>query len=94
MHFDNLQIDQMYHLIGDSAYLMSNFLMAPCKARGVKLTEVQKKFNTHLSSKCAVIERGFGLLGLRFPRVTDLPFRSNDKCTKCIVACCVCTTGV
>ena len=69
MHFDNLQIDQMYHLIGDSAYLMSNFLIAPCKARGVKLTEVQKKFNTHLSSQCAVIERGFGLLGLRFPEL-------------------------
>ena len=89
MFFDNQRIDETYHIIGDSAYPMSNYLMAPYKARGVKLTEAQKKFNTHLASKRSVIERAFGLLGLRFPRVTSLPFRSNKKRIKCIVACCV-----
>ena len=68
---------------------MSNHLMTPYKARGVKLTDLQKKFNTHLSSKRAVIERAFALLGLRFPRVTSLPFRSNNKRIQCVVACCV-----
>ena len=50
---------------------------------------MEKKFNTHLSSKRSVIERAFGLLGLRFPRVTHLPFRDNKKRTKCVVAACV-----
>ena len=89
MDVGNLRIDEMYHLIGDSAYPMSNYLMTPYKQRGLRLNDYQKKFNTHLSSKRAVIERAFGLLGLRFPRVTLLPFRSNKKRIQCVVACCV-----
>ena len=85
----NRRIDETYHIIGDSAYPMSNHLMTPYKARGAKLTDAQKKFNTHLASKRAVIERAFALLGLRFPRVTLLPFRSNKKRIQCVVACCV-----
>ena len=79
MECGNLRIDETYHIIGDSAYPMSNHLITPYKARGVTLNDKQKKFNTHLSSKRAVIERAFALLGLRFPRVTFLPFRSNKK---------------
>ena len=89
MEVGNVRIDETYHIIGDSAYPMSNYLMTPYKARGVTLNEQQKKFNTHLSSKRAVIERAFALLGLRFPRVTLLPFRSNKKRIECVVACCV-----
>ena len=89
MEVGNLRIDETFHIIGDSAYPMSNHLIAPYKHRGVKLTNTQKKFNTHLSSKRAVIERAFALLGLRFPRVTLLHFRSNKKRIQCVVACCV-----
>ena len=74
MDVGNVRIDETYHIIGDSAYPMSNHLIVPYKARGTKLTDQQKKFNTHLASKRAVIERAFALLGLRFPRVTWLPF--------------------
>ena len=53
------------------------------------MTVEQKKFNTHLASKRAVIERAFGLLGLRFPRLLKLKVQSLDKRIKCIVAACV-----
>ena len=89
MLFDNQRIDETYYLIADSAYPMSNHLMAPYKSRGVTLSDAQKIFNTHLASKRSVVERAFGLLGLRFPWVTFLPFRSNNKRIQCVVACCV-----
>ena len=68
---------------------MSNHLMSPYHTRAKKLTDMEKKFNTHLSLKRSVIECAFGLLGLRFPRVTHLPFRDNKKRIKCVVAACV-----
>ena len=69
---------------------MSNHLMVPFKTRGsAELTDIQKKFNTHLASHRAVIERAFGLLGIRFPRITHLKFRSNKKHILCVVATCV-----
>ena len=46
-------------------------------------------FNTNLASKRSVIERAFGLLGLRFPRLSHLNARSNEKRIKCVVAACV-----
>ena len=53
------------------------------------MTVQQKKFNTHLASKRAVIERAFGLLGLRFPRLVKLKVRSLEKRINCIVSACV-----
>ena len=50
---------------------------------------MQKTFNTNLASKRSVIERAFGLLGLRFPRLKHLKFRSNEKRIKAVVAACV-----
>ena len=88
-HFDNLRIDQTFHLIGDSAYPMSKHLMSPFRTRGKKLSDAEKKFNTHLASKRSVIECALGLSGLQFPRLTQLNVRSNEKRIRCIVAVCV-----
>ena len=49
----------------------------------------QKKFNTNLASKRSVIERAFGLLGQRFPRLLKLKVKSLDKKVLCIVSACV-----
>ena len=49
----------------------------------------QKKFNTNLASKRSVIERAFGLLGQRFPRLLKLKVKSLDKKIMCIVSTCV-----
>ena len=53
------------------------------------MTIEQKKFNTHLASKRSLIERAFGLLGLRYPRLLKLKVNSLDKRIQCIVASCV-----
>ena len=87
--FDNQRIDETFHIIGDSAYPMSNHLMVPFRTRGRKLTDIEKKFNTHLASKRSVIERAFGLLGLHFPRITHLKCKSNEKRIICVVAACL-----
>ena len=41
-----------------------------------------------MASKWSVIERAFGLLGLRFPRLLKITAQSNLKCIKIIVAAC------
>ena len=57
--------------------------------QGGRLGTEKKKFNTHLASKRSVIERAFGLLGLRFPRLLKLKCKNHDKRILCVVACCV-----
>ena len=86
---ENQRIDETFHILGDSAYPMSNYLMAPYRTRARTLSECEKKFNTHLASKRSVIERAFGLLGLRFPWIMHLKCKSNNKRIKVIVATCV-----
>ena len=86
---ENRRIDETFHIIGDSAYPLSNNLMTPYRVRKQNMTIEQKKFNTHLASKRAVIERAFGLLGLRFPRLLKLKVQSLEKRINCIVAACV-----
>ena len=88
-YVEGLRIDQTFHILGDSAYPLSNHLMVPYKHKKNSLTHMQKMFNTHLASKQSVIERAFGLLGLRFPRLLHLKFRSNDKRIMSVVAACV-----
>ena len=83
------RIDQTYHIIGDSAYPLSNHLMVPYKHKKNSLTHAQKVFNTNLASKRSVIERAFGLLGLRFPCLTHLKVKSNERRIKMVVATCV-----
>ena len=53
------------------------------------MTLAQKKFNTNLASKRSVIERAFGLLGQRFPRLLKLKVKTLDKKIACIVSACV-----
>ena len=62
--------------------------MVPYKKRN-SLTDQEKKFNTHLASKRSVIERAFGLLGIRFPRLTHLRCHTNEKRIIHVVAACV-----
>ena len=88
-HIEGQQIHETFHIIGDSAYPFSNNLMIPYKLRKNSLTQEQKKFNCHLSSKCSVIERAFGLLAIRFPRLTHITSRTNDKRIKIVVVACV-----
>ena len=53
------------------------------------MTLAQKKFNTNLASKRSVIERAFGLLGQRFPRLLKLKIKTLEKKILCVVSACV-----
>ena len=86
---ENRRLDETFHIIGDSAYPLSNYLITPYRVRKQNMSVQEKKFNTHLASKRAVIERAFGLLGLRFPRLIKLKFDTLEKRIKCIVSACV-----
>ena len=88
-YIEDRRLDETFHIIGDSAYPLSNYLITPYRVRKQNMTIQQKKFNTHLASKRAVIERAFGLLRLRFPRLMKLKVNTLEKCIKCIVAACV-----
>ena len=88
-YVENRRLDETFHILGDSAYPLSNNLITPYRVCKQNMTVQQKKFNTHLASKRAVIERAFGLLGLRFPRLLKLKVQSLDKRIKCIVSACV-----
>ena len=86
---EDKRLDETYHITGDSAYPLSNYLMTPYRVRKQGMSVQQKKFNTHLASKRSVIERAFGLLGLRFPRLMKLNVHSLEKWINCIVSACV-----
>ena len=81
-------LDETFHILGDSAYPLSNNLITPYRVTQ-NMTMAQKKFNTNLASKRSVIEHAFGLLGLRFPRLMKLKVKSLDKRINCIVSACV-----
>ena len=83
------RLDESYHIIGDSAYPLSNYLITPYRVRKQGMTVDEKKFNTHLASKRSVIERAFGLLGSRFPRLLKLNVKTLEKRINCIVSACV-----
>jgi len=58
---NNNLISPTTHLIGDSAYPLSTFLLIPYKDNG-HLTVKQMRYNQKLSSIRSIIERAFGLL--------------------------------
>ena len=64
-------------------------MITPYRIRKQGMLVRQKKFNTHLASKRSVIERAFGLLGQRFPRLMKLKVTSLEKRIDCIVSACV-----
>ena len=53
------------------------------------MTADHKLFNHHLASKRQVIERAFGLLGLRFLRLLKLNVTKPKKRVLCVIASCV-----
>ncbi|XP_043285712.1 putative nuclease HARBI1 [Venturia canescens] len=75
-------------IIGDKAYPVTQWCMAPYTNRG-NLTEAQKNFNNHLSKMRQVIERAFALLKGRFRRLKYLHMSCADLIPHVILACCV-----
>ncbi|VDI18195.1 Hypothetical predicted protein [Mytilus galloprovincialis] len=79
---------QNYHIFGDNAYPLRNWLVTPFKNFG-NLTRQQIKFNKRLSGVRQTVERAFGHLKGRFRRLRDVPLHDHKEVCNLIIACCV-----
>ncbi|XP_052813891.1 putative nuclease HARBI1 [Mya arenaria] len=75
------------HLIGDSAYGLSSWLVVPFKDYG-NLNEKSRRFNYIHSSTRMCIERAFGALKGRFRRLKYVDLLEIDKIVNMILRCC------
>lgn len=75
------------HLIGDSAYGLSSWLMVPVKDYG-NLNEKKKRFNYIHSSTRMCIERAFGALKGRFRRLKYVDMLEIEKIVNITLSCC------
>ena len=87
-HDDNRSIEDSYHILGDSTYPLSDFLITPYRGRANVLPAYKRKFNHHHALKRSCVERSFALLIIRFPRLLKLLCKSDDKRIMCVVAAC------
>lgn len=74
------------HLIGDAAYPVRKWLLAPYRDNG-HLTVQQKAFNYSLSSTRVTVERSFGFLKGRFPRLQYMRTRRLKTAVRSSVVC-------
>ena len=84
--------DEMFpsntHLLGDSAYGLSNWLMTPFKDFG-NLSRNQKRYNFLHSSTRMMIEHALGTLQGKFRRLKFLDMLDMKKAVKVSLSCCV-----
>lgn len=77
-----------WHLLGDAAYPLSEWLLTPFRDYG-NLSNAQKHCNYTLSATRVLIENAFGLLKGRFRQLMHTDFHSVDTTSKFILSCCV-----
>ncbi|XP_060562378.1 putative nuclease HARBI1 [Ruditapes philippinarum] len=75
------------HILADGGYPLQTWLLTLPGQR--ILTPNQRHFNSLLSSNRVSIERAFGLLKGRFPRLTSLVVNRVETAVDIIMACCV-----
>ncbi|XP_060553286.1 putative nuclease HARBI1 [Ruditapes philippinarum] len=75
------------HLLGDSAYPLSNWLMVPFKDFG-NLNEIQKRYNYKHSSTRVCIEIAFGALKGRFRRLKFVDLTDIKAIVHVVLSCC------
>lgn len=77
-----------YHIIGDNAYNLREYLLTPYEDCGALTTE-EINYNKIFNGTRVLIENTFGILKGRFRQLTCLEFHSVHKMSKFIIACCV-----
>ena len=78
-----------YHLLADAAYPLTKWIMTPYR-NNLHLTQRQVHYNTALSSKIQVIERAFGVLKKRFPKLRlGIDLVDVDEINDVIMTACV-----
>lgn len=81
-------IPEGHHLIGDTAYPLSEFLLTPFKDIG-HLTYEQIRYNIRLSSIRSIIERAFALLKGKFRKLKYLEMYNLDLIIYTIAPACI-----
>lgn len=77
-----------YHILGDSAYPIREWLLTPFRDYG-SLSESEKKFNKQFCATRVLIENTFGILKGRFRQLLQVDMQKVTKITRFIVSCCV-----
>ncbi|XP_067648031.1 putative nuclease HARBI1 [Eurosta solidaginis] len=77
-----------YHLLGDSAYPIRNYLLTPYRYYG-NLTQQEKTYNLKFCQTRVRIENAYGLLKCRFRQLIRLAYHEVETTANFIFACCV-----
>ncbi|XP_064479610.1 uncharacterized protein LOC135392850 [Ornithodoros turicata] len=77
-----------YHLLGDAAYPLRQYLLTPYRDYG-NLSKAQREFNKKFSATRVLIENAFSSLKKRFRQLMYLELHTVDWLNKFILACCV-----
>jgi len=82
------QLPSSYHLLGDSAYPNTAYLLAPFRDNG-HLSPIQKRFNLEHSRTRVTVEHAIGLLKGKFRRLKHLDMLKLSEIPTFIFAMCV-----
>lgn len=77
-----------YHILGDSAYPLSKFVLTPFRDNGL-LDENKIKYNTVHACARSCIERTYGILKKKFQRLKYLELNCTEDISIVISACCL-----
>lgn len=80
-------LPRQMHILGDSAYPISNFLMKVYPTNEIR-SDVEANFNRHLISTRQVIEQSFGRLKGKFRRLKNIEVRSERNVKFIVVSAC------
>ncbi|XP_065074454.1 putative nuclease HARBI1 [Ochlerotatus camptorhynchus] len=76
-----------YHLLGDAAYPLREYLITPFKDYG-NLSHKERTYNLKHCQTRVKIENCFGILKQRFRQLTRLDFFHVERMFKFLIACC------
>ncbi|XP_024884070.1 putative nuclease HARBI1 [Temnothorax curvispinosus] len=79
---------QHNHLLADSAYPLSYYMLTPYRDNG-HLNNMQHNYNTKLSKTRVIIERAFGMLKGRFRKLKYVYMYNTEMIPLVILACCI-----
>lgn len=82
------QLPHEYHVLGDSAYPLSQSMIVPFRDDG-HLSAMKKRFNRIHSSTRVDVERAIGLLKTKFRRLKYLDMKLESEIPKVIASCCM-----
>lgn len=85
---ENKYFDNKYHLVADSAYPLSNYMLTPFRDNG-HLNDRQINFNTKHSKTRIVIERAFGMLKGRFRKLKYIYMYNTEMIPLVILTSCI-----